>query len=66
LTNKKVLWHRQQSAGTEIISLDGLPHNILGKHITLMMDRSAMKRKRKSQTAAAATSASPSRPFEEV
>jgi len=35
------------SSGTDIISLDGLPHNILGKHITLMMDRSAMKRKRK-------------------
>jgi hypothetical protein len=48
-----------QSSGTDIVSLDGLPHNILGKHITLMMDRSVMKRKRKNP-------ATVSRPFEEV
>jgi hypothetical protein len=51
-----------QSSGTDIISLDGLPHNILGKHITLMMDRSAMKRKR---TAPSASNLA-SRPFEEL
>ena len=70
------------SSGTDIISLDGLPHNILGKHITLMMDRSAMKRKRKSQatatmttttattmtssSAAAGASSSSVRPFDEL
>ena len=51
-----------QSSGTDIVSLDGLPHNILGKHITLMMDRSVMKRKRKNP----ATTTTAARPFEEV
>ena len=57
----KVLRYWYQSSGTDIISLDGLPHNILGKHITLMRDRSAIKRKRKSATAATLP-----KPFEEV
>jgi len=39
------------------VSLDGLPHNILGKHITLMMDRSVKKRKRKNPTATTSTAA---------
>ena len=50
-----------QSSGTDIVSLDGLPHNILGKHITLMMDRSVMKRKRKNPPVSTAPG-----PFEEV
>ena len=62
-----------QSSGTDIVSLDGLPHNILGKHITLMMDRSVKKRKRKNPTtttattsSAAATTSTALRPYEDV